>query len=87
MENIIAYTHRSIIHLVNENGEVMNEYSYDPFGKVLHRSEKLTNGFQYLGQYGIVKVHGLDDMYHMRARCYDAEHGRFISSDPLGEVI
>ena len=57
---------------------------YDPFGRVLQRSEQVRNIYQYLGGLGIVKHSELSDMYFMRDRVYDASHGRFISVDPLG---
>ena len=57
---------------------------YDPFGKVLQKTEQVHNIYQYLGSLGIVKHSELSDMYSMGDRVYDASHGRFISFDPLG---
>ena len=40
--------------------------------------------FQYIGKLGIIRLDELRDLYSMRARVYDAAHGRFISLDSLG---
>lgn len=78
---------RSVRNLIDESGEILNSYSYDPFGKLLYKTERVRNIFQYLGSLGIVKEDELLDMYSMRDRVYDASHGRFISIDPLGKPI
>ena len=75
---------RSIRKIRNEIGEVVNTYDYDPFGKLLQKTEQIHNNFQYLGSLGIFRHDELVDMYCMRDRIYDASHGRFISVDPLG---
>ena len=69
---------------MDRNGSIQNWYQYDPFGKVVRKSECLRNIFQYVGRYGVIHDHEIQNMYMMRARHYDAEHGRFISLDPLG---
>ena len=71
----------------DENGHRLNYYKYDPFGKITLRDETVHNIFQYLGSLGIVKLDEFMDLYYMRDRVYDASHGRFISTDPLGELI
>ena len=78
---------RSVRILVDQNGEILNSYSYDPFGKLLHKTERIHNIFQYLGSLGIIKEDELMDMYSMRDRVYDASHGRFVSVDPLGKSV
>lgn len=47
-------------------------------------SEGVRNIFQYVGQLGVIKDEAVENVYMMRARHYDATHGRFISLDPLG---
>ena len=75
---------RSVRKITNEIGEIVNSYDYDPFGKLLQKTERVHNTFQYLGGLGVTKNSELTDMYCMRERIYDASHGRFISVDPLG---
>ena len=62
----------------------MNSYSYDPFGRIIVASESVRNIFQFVGQLGVMKDEAVENVYMMRARHYDATHGRFISLDPLG---
>lgn len=71
---------------MNEESETQNSYTYDPFGKVLQKSEKVRNVFQYLGKFGVIRDEELNGICMMRVRHYDAEHGRFISLDPIGET-
>ena len=78
---------RSVLSVLDEQGNTRNSYSYDPFGKVIQRSESVRNIFQYIGKFGVVQDEELIDIYMMRARHYDANHGRYISVDPIGEPI
>ena len=73
-----------MISVRDQNERVLNSYSYDPFGKLLQKSEQVRNIFQYVGKLGIIRLDELTDLYSMRARVYDAAHGRFISLDSLG---
>ena len=84
MKYTITITCRSVRNVIDQNGDILNSYMYDPFGRVLQKSEQVRNIYQYLGGLGIVKHSELSDMYSMRDRVYDASHGRFISVDPLG---
>ena len=80
----IALVFRSVLTVMDRNGSIRNSYQYDPFGKTLRKSECFRNIFQYVGRYGVINDHEIQNLYMMRARHYDAEHGRFISVDPLG---
>ena len=71
---------------MDQNGEILNSYDYDPFGKVLQKSEKERNVHQYLGGLGAMKHDELSGVYSMRDRVYDASHGRYISVDPKGKL-
>lgn len=73
--------------IIDENGHHLNYYKYDPFGKITLRDETVHNIFQYLGSLGIMKLDEFMNLYYMRDRVYDASHGCFISTDPLGELM
>jgi len=63
-------------------GNVLDSYSYDPFGVSLFKSETTPNAFQYVGEYGVA-----DDgsgLNFMRARPYIGSEGRFTQEDPSG---
>jgi len=64
---------------MNEQGSIQNTYKYEPFGKVCHRSERVRNIFLYVGKFGVISDEELKHISLMRARHYDAQHGRFIS--------
>ena len=63
---------------------IQNTYEYDPFGKVLRQIEQVRNIHKYIGSLGVIADVELQQMYMMRDRHYDAQHGRFISQDPIG---
>ncbi|NVN93429.1 MAG: hypothetical protein HXX11_22925, partial [Desulfuromonadales bacterium] len=63
-------------------GNVLNSYSFLPFGEKTGSSETVSNPFTYVGQYG-VRDEG-NSLYFMRNRWYDPALGRFTQPDPLG---
>ena len=63
---------------------MINSYMYDPFGNVIHETTMMDSPFTYNGKWGVLAVRNVPGLYYMRARCYDAEHGRFLSVDPIG---
>ena len=75
---------RSVVSVANSEGETENSYAYNPFGKVLHQTERVRNIYLYIGKLGVICDEELENMFMMRARHYDAQHGRYISLDPAG---
>jgi RHS repeat-associated protein len=78
----------SITHLVNSNGTVANEYSYDAWGRLRNPANQTAytpgsepelilnrgyTGHEHLPVFGLV---------NMNARLYDPATGRFLSPDP-----
>jgi RHS repeat-associated protein len=68
--------------LTGTSGEILNRYAYSPFGKRLIDEEQVENPFEFIGQYGVME--SANNLDFMRARFYDVELGRFLSTDPLG---
>ena len=70
----------SVANTLGESGNVQKTYSYEPFG--LARTE--TGG----GAENVMKFTGEQEdasgLYHLRARQYDPQTGRFLTRDPLG---
>jgi RHS repeat-associated protein len=60
----------------------VNQYAYDPFGKILNQTETIPQPFKFVGQSGVMTEP--NGFYYMRARYYDPGVGRFISEDPIG---
>ncbi len=69
----------SVIALTDENGAIMTQYVYDPFGKVTIIGEVSDNPFQYTG-----RENDGTGLYYYRARYYSPELQRFVSEDPIG---
>lgn len=67
--------------MTNEAQSITHSYSYDPFGKVLAKTEADANPFQYVGQHGV--QYESPTLTFMRARYYDPTLGRFLSEDPI----
>ena len=75
------------MNILDPIGNVKNSYEYDPFGNVKILSEEIHNNFLYVGRFGVYKHNEMRNLYHMKARLYDPENGRFISPDPIGICI
>ncbi|MBP9854381.1 MAG: DUF1080 domain-containing protein [Candidatus Omnitrophica bacterium] len=71
----------SVIQLTNAQGQVVESYSYDPYGKPLNVSY-LGNPYMFTGALYDREI----GLYYMRARMYDPTIGRFLQRDPLGYI-
>lgn len=67
------------VGLTDESGSVTDSYASDPFGGFSRHQGTSTQPFTYLGKYG-VENEG-NNQYHIRARDYDANAGRFLCKD------
>ncbi|HPM81482.1 MAG TPA: RHS repeat-associated core domain-containing protein, partial [Candidatus Anammoximicrobium sp.] len=73
------------------NGQVLDQYSYDPFGNILSKIEFAPNPFEFVGRLGVMEAghvgsavsYDVNGLTFMRARFYDPLAGRFISQDPI----
>ena len=72
----------STVAITDQNQNIVNSYSYDPYGTILSQSETIPQPFKYVGQHGVMREP--NGFYYMRARYYDPNVGRFISEDPIG---
>lgn len=82
--NPAYYTFQAIgntSELTDATGNVLNSYSYDPFGTMFSVSETVDNPFKFVGEYGVIEEG--TGLTFMRARFYDENLGVFVSADPL----
>jgi len=80
--NYYHYDYRGSTTAITNNAQtITHSYSYDPFGKVLAKTEADANPFQYVGQHGV--QYESPTLTFMRARYYDPTIGRFLSEDPI----
>ena len=77
-----------VVAIVNKNGEVKAEYTYDPFGKVLSVTNASgtsigdTNPIRYRGYYYDQE----SGFYYLQSRYYDPNLCRFINADGLAST-
>jgi len=67
----------SVRQIINTSGNIVNYYTYEPFGQLLEQGGSLDNKFLFTGQY-------FDDeigQYYLRARDYNPHIYRFTSRD------
>ena len=67
----------SITHVLSEDAEILNHYSYDAFGNIIQKTEKVENRFCYNGE----MLDPVTQQYYLRARFYNPIIGRFTQED------
>ncbi len=72
----------SVAAITDDSENILNSYSYAPYGKVMGESDSLDNPYQFVGTHGV--SHDENGLYHMHRRYYDPETGCFMNEDPLG---
>lgn len=65
--------------LTDVQGNVLNRYAYDAFGRIIQQSGPTANLYLYAGEQRDA-ILGLD---YLRARYLDTSTGRFVSADPF----
>ena len=64
-----------------DSGDVVSQYSYDPYGNVQMAIKGIPNPFGYAGRFGVATDGA--SLYHMRAREYSSSLGQFLTDDPI----
>ncbi len=75
--------HGSVRQLTNTDGVVTDTYEYDAFGKLISQTGSTPNVYLYTGERFDPDL----GLYHLRARHYNPDRGRFTSMDPFGGWI
>jgi RHS repeat-associated protein len=70
----------SVRQLTNTDGVVTDTYEYDAFGKLISQTGSTPNVYLYTGERFDADL----GLYHLRARSYNPDRGRFTSMDPFG---
>jgi RHS repeat-associated protein len=70
--------HGNVRQLTNESGIITDTYTYDAFGKIISQTGITPNVYLYSGE----RFDSDLGVYHLRARYYNADRGRFMSLDP-----
>jgi RHS repeat-associated protein len=79
----------NVTTLVDTNGDAVERYLYDAYGRVTVYDEAWSNTRSESSYANVVLYTGRErdaetGLYHYRHRSYEAELGRFASRDPLG---
>lgn len=75
--------HGDVVQIIDESGNIVNNYQYDEWGNILQQQEGIDNAFKYAGEVQDEET----GLYYLRARYYDPSVGRFISKDTYeGEI-
>lgn len=69
----------SLLALADDTQTTKTHYAYSPFGETEAQGEPSDNPYQYTG-----RENDGTGLYYYRARYYDPEGKRFVSSDPIG---
>lgn len=72
----------SIRDITDTTGTTQNTYDYEPYGTLRTQTGTLTNLLRFTGQY-----QDPTGLYHLRARQYDPQLGRFLSFDPASQTV
>jgi len=73
-------TQGSVVALFNGANQVVNRYSYLPFGETQSATEGVSNPIRYAGR----ELEAESGLYYNNARWYDPGLHRFVSQDPIG---
>ncbi len=83
--NAVYYYHfdqaGSTLALTDQSGNVTDSYAYTPYGMLLAQQGDHLQPFTYNGRGGVRQLDPKGRFYHMRARVYDAQSGRFVSRE------
>ena len=75
--------HGDVTALTDSTGEILNNYSYDPWGRIISQTENVPNDIKYAGEYQDSET----GLIYLRNRYYDPALGRFITEDPAKDGL
>jgi len=81
----------NITYMINSAQTMVASYKYDPFGRVESQSGSLAtdNVYRFSSKEALFKTTfagGPSELYYYGYRFYDAQTGRWLNRDPLGET-
>ena len=71
--------HGDVVQIIDGNGDIVNQYSFDIWGNFEEKIEGIHNPFTYFGQ----QFDESTGLYYLRARYYDPKTGNFTQEDPI----
>jgi RHS repeat-associated protein len=74
----------NVTAIINQSQNLVAQYAYDPFGRLLMARGALAEGNPY--RFSSKEYHANAGLYYYGFRFYDPANQRWISRDPLGEA-
>ena len=80
-----------ITKIVNHQGKVMVEYTYDAWGNILKEKSNVTPSYATVKEFNPFRYRGYvydtdTGLYYLQSRYYDPKAGRFINADDTAYV-
>ena len=80
-----------ITKIVNESGNVLVEYTYDAWGKILNETSSGNGAYANIKDFNPFRYRGYvydtdTGLYYLQSRYYDPQTGRFINADDTAYV-
>ena len=80
-----------ITKIVNESGNVLVEYTYDAWGKILNETSSGNGTYAHVKDFNPFRYRGYvydtdTGLYYLQSRYYDPQTGRFINADDTAYV-
>ena len=77
--------------IVNESGNVLVEYTYDAWGKILNETSSGNGTYAHVKDFNPFRYRGYvydtdTGLYYLQSRYYDPKTGRFINADDTAYV-
>jgi len=81
--NVLTDGNKNVIGLINNQGAILNKYSYTPFGKELRKLETVENAtpFKISSEYHDQET----NLTYYNFRYYNPKLGRWLTKDPIKE--
>jgi RHS repeat-associated protein len=73
----------SVIGVTDSGGNVVNRYTYDPYGNTVSQTEAISNPFKWIG----AVWDSATQLYKMGDRYYSSQLGRFTQVDPAHQCL
>ncbi len=71
--------HGDVTAITDSSAQILNQYTYDAFGRTVSSMETVHNRFMYAGE----QFDHITSQYYLRTRYYDPSTGRFTQEDPF----
>ncbi|NNE71064.1 MAG: RHS repeat protein, partial [Rhodothermales bacterium] len=72
--------------LTDDSGAVVAAWAFDAYGRIVGQSGSIDSPFLFAGMHGVTTIPG-STLYRMGLRVYDATSARFLSPEPVKDIL